>query len=161
MGFRFFQRRRAIVDAGARVGVGAGQRGDQRRKACMVAVIGVGAQIEQRADERQRAVVEGVFQHDLAGRRGAAAVGKIRRVADSGPDRFQIAALGLFAGWLSDRQVRRFREFASGAEDRYAERRRALAWASRISAGHFSYYTILWRCFGAARRCSIRPRFFI
>jgi hypothetical protein len=41
------------------------------------------------------------------------------------------AALGLFAWWLSARQVRRFRDFAAWVEDHYAERWQALPWTSR------------------------------
>ncbi len=59
----------------------------------MVAVIGVGAQFQQRADEGQRAVINRVFQHDLADRGRAAAIGKIRWVAEAGLDRGQVAAL--------------------------------------------------------------------
>lgn len=41
------------------------------------------------------------------------------------------AALILYAWWLSDRQARRFRDFASWVEDHYGERWQALPWTSR------------------------------
>jgi hypothetical protein len=66
----------------------------------MVAVIGVGTQIEQRADEGERAVIDGVFEDDLAHARRAAAVGKIRRIAEAGFDRRQVAAfVGVVKGY--------------------------------------------------------------
>lgn len=41
------------------------------------------------------------------------------------------AALGLFAWWLSARQARRFRDFASWVEVQHAARWQALPWTSR------------------------------
>lgn len=40
-------------------------------------------------------------------------------------------ALALYAWWLSDRQARRFRDFASWVETHYRQRWQALPWSSQ------------------------------
>jgi hypothetical protein len=81
----------------------ARERGDQRRKAGVVAVVGIGPERQQAADEGERAVIDGVFEDDLADPVGAAAVGKVGRVAEQILSRFRAPARAAAACRRDDR----------------------------------------------------------